>query len=231
MNAILIRGAVGLMLAALVILAVDEAKKPDLPVYSENSAAVAGGEGRAAVPVGRYRNQVTLFTYLMFIAVTVGVMVLKWIVPAIGERVAEALYSHPDSAEPTALGKAAGLVAQGEYGKALAAYRKILEETPGERMAVTEMVRIHHDRLGDTDGAVAVLEEALAGRWPADDRSFLMMRLADLEATGRRNPERARELLHRVQSEFPGSRHAANAGHRLREIDEAEFLSRGRQPS
>ena len=228
MNAMLIRGAVLLMLAALVVLAVDEAKKPDLPGYSESGGVEAGGEGQAVLPAGKYRNQVTLFTYLIFIAVTGGVMVLKWIVPAIGERVAETFYSHPDAGGQTPLQKAAALVAQGEYEKALAAYRRILEETPGERMAVAEMVRIHQDRLGDVEGAVAVLEEALAGTWPEDDRCFFLMRLADLEATVRKNSGRARELLQRVQREFPGSRHASNATHRLREIDEAEFLSRNR---
>lgn len=230
MNAILIRGAVVLMLAALVVLAVDEAKKPDLPVYSESSGLEAGGDGQVVLPAGRYRNQVTLFSYLIFIAVTGGVIVLKWIVPAIGERVAESFYSHPDAGGQTPLQKAAALVAQGEYEKALAAYRKVLEETPGERMAVAEMVRIHQDRLGDAEGAVAVLEEAMGGTWPEDDRCFFLMRLADLEATVRKNPGRARELLQRVQLEFPGSRHASNATHRLREIDEAEFLSWKRPP-
>jgi tetratricopeptide (TPR) repeat protein len=235
MNTLLVRAAVALLFAALVLLAFQESKKPDPPAFTGSSLMDAGTSESSETPPpppprGGYRNQITLFTYLIIIAVAGGVMVLKWIIPAIGDRVADSFYSSPEASEQSPTHKAMALVAQGEYQKALAAFEKILAESPNDRFAVAEMARLHQDKLGDTDAAIAVLESAAAGDWPEDDKCFFLLRLADLHATHRSDFTRARDLLAQVQQEFPGSRHAANAVHKLREIEEAEFIaSRGTQ--
>ena len=229
MNTFLIRAAVALVMAAFVVLAVQESRRPEPPAFT--GASVMDGEPAPDAapppppPRGGYRNQVTLFTYLIFIAVTGGVIVLKWIVPAIGDRVADSFYSSPEPSEQTPTQKAMALVARGEYQKAVAAFERILAETPGDRFAVAEMARLHQDKLGDTDAAIRVLESAAAGEWPEDDKCFFLLKLADLHAGTRHDFARAKELLGQVQMEFPGSRHAANAVHKLREIEEAEFMA------
>ena len=235
MNTLLVRAAIALLFAALVVLAVQESKKPDPPAFT-GSALMDSGSGEAVAappakpPRGGYRNQITLFTYIIVISVIGGVMALKWLVPAIGDRVADSFYSSPEASEQTATQKAMALVAQGEYQKALTAFEKILAQTPNDRFAVAEMVRLHQDKLGDTEAAVRVLEAAVAGEWPEDDKCFFLLRLADLQAGQRLDFVRARELLAQVQQEFPGSRHAANAARKLREIEEAGFVaSRGGQ--
>jgi tetratricopeptide (TPR) repeat protein len=117
------------------------------------------------------------------------------------------------------------LVAQGQYHQALAAFGKILEETPNDRFAVMETAKIYQTRLDDVDSAVEVLEKASAGEWPEDDKCFFLLKLADIHSTARSDFAKSREVLNQLILEFPDSRHAANAHHKLREIEEQEFLA------
>jgi tetratricopeptide (TPR) repeat protein len=167
-----------------------------------------------------------VFIYILIVAVSGGVIVLKWVVPAIGDHIGETFYSAPEKAEQTPTQKAMALVAQGEYRKALAAFEKILAETPNDRFAVMEMAKIHHDKLGDTEAAIGVLEKAVAGEWPDDDKGFFLIKVADMHASYSGNFARAKEVLDQLISEYPESHHAANAHHKMREIEEMEFLAR-----
>ncbi len=227
MKTLIIRGIVIALLAMFSYFAWEEKHKPEQPPPTLPSLTADGPPApEEAEPPGGYRNSMSLFIYILIICFTGGVMVLKWVIPALGDRVAESFYSAPEKSEQTATQKAMSLVAQGEYHKALAAFGRILEETPTDRFAVMESAKIYQDKLGDLDAAVEVLEKAVAGEWPADDRCFFLVKLADIHATQRCDFSRARELLEQLIRDFPESNHAANAHHKLREIEEQEFIAR-----
>ena len=224
MKTLIIRGLVIALLLLCSFLAWKEKHKPEQP---SRAALIEGtGDQGEDTPEGGYRNSMTFFIYLLIICISGGIVVLKWIIPALGDRVAETFYSAPEKAEQTATQKAMSLVAQGEYHKALAAFGRILEETPTDRFAVMESAKIYQDKLGDTDAAVEVLEKAVRGEWPEDDKCFFIVKLADIHATQRCDFGRARELLEQLIRDHPESNHAANAHHKLREIEEQEFMAR-----
>lgn len=227
MKTFIIRIIVVALLALASWMAWQENHKPDQPAAPRVSQIEDGsGSAAPAVPAGTYRNSITLFIYIMFIAIVSGVIVLKWVIPAVGDRVADTFYSSPEKAEHTETHKAMALVAQGEYQRALAAFAKIAEANPADRFAVMEMAKIYKDKLGDMESSMEVLEKAVAREWPEDDKCFFIFKLADTHATGRGDFARARELLQELIQTYPESHHAANAHHKLREIEEQEFLAR-----
>lgn len=227
MKTLIIRGLVIALLGVFSILAWNEKHKPEQPPPITPSLTVDEPQpAEETRPAGYYRNSMTFFIYLLIICITGGIVVLRWVIPALGDRVADTFYSAPEKSEQTATQKAMALVAQGEYHKALAAFGKILEESPTDRFAVVESARIYQDKLGDTDAAVEVLEKAVGGEWPEDDKCFFIVKLADIHATQRCDFGRARELLEQLIRDHPESNHAANAHHKLREIEEQEFMAR-----
>jgi tetratricopeptide (TPR) repeat protein len=212
------------LLALLIWLAWSEHRKPERPAGAD--AALLEDGTRKPEPDSGYRNPAIFFTYVIFISVAAGAMVIKWVIPAMGDRMAESLYSSPEKAEATPTQKALALVAQGEYQQALAAFQKIVEESPHDRFAVTEMARLHMDKLSDLDAGIRVMEHALTREWGGDDHCFLLLKLADIHSSRMNDYDGARALLAVVQSKYPNTHHAANAHHKLHEIDEAEYLAR-----
>jgi hypothetical protein len=81
------------------------------------------------------------------------------------------------------------------------------------------MARIQCEKLSDPDSAADLLEGALARDLLPEDAAFLCSRLADVYWDHQHDIVRARELLMRVIEAMPGTRHAANAGHRLQVIE------------
>ena len=217
------------LLALFSWLAWKENRKPDDPGRPQVSLE-AGADSEEVKPPkppeDGYRNGMAVFTYILFVAITGGVVVLKWVIPALGDRVAESFYSAPEKTEQTLTHKAMALVAQGEYRKAIEMFQKSLAEGPKERFALMEMVKLHQDKLGDLDAAVQLLEEAVAGDWGSDDKCFFMVKLADMHATQRGDFARARQILEDLIQTYPESNHAANAHHKLNEIDEQELMAR-----
>ncbi len=230
MKTTIIRGLVVLLLITFSWLAMREKQKPEAPLGAQVALVEGASPETTQEPPGGYINRVWFFIYIMIVALTLGVITLKWVIPTIGDRVAESFYSAPEKAGQTELQKAMALVAQGEYHKALAAFGRLLETTPHDRQAVLEMAKIYQTKLEDMDSAVEVLEKAAAGDWPEDDKSFFILRLADLHASERGDFAKAREWLNRLIETYPGSRHAGNAQHKLQELEEMEFLARKQSP-
>jgi len=227
MKTLIIRAIVFALLVMFSWLAWDESRKPEQPGPGEITFREGAPDEQERVePEGGYRNSFQVFIYILIVAVGTGVVVLKWVVPAIGDRLGETFYSAPEKSEQTATQKAMALVAQGEYHKALAAFGKILAENPTDRFAVMESAKIYQNKLGDLEAAIHVLESAVAGEWPEDDKCFFLVKLADIHASERGDFVRSRELLEQLINTYPDSHHAANAHHKLREIEEQEFLAR-----
>lgn len=152
-------------------------------------------------------------------SVFLGVLFSTFVLPNWASRVSQSIYgSNAELDEPAVLHEARVLVAKGEYEEAIAAFRKAAAEDSANRLPWTEIARIQSQHLDQPREAVATLQDALRSRdWPEDDRAFFLFRIAELcneEASGK---EQAVAALQQVIREFPESRHAMNARHRLKE--------------
>jgi hypothetical protein len=232
MTTLIVRICTVALLVLFSWLAWNENQKPETPPKPQASEMERpGGEeeetAQVVAPPGGYRDGMMVFIYILCTAVTGGVVVLKWVIPALGDRVADSFYSAPERVEQTLTHKAMALVAQGEYRKAIEMFEKSLAEGPKERFALMEMVKLHQDKLGDTTAAVNLLEGAIVDEsWGTDDRCFFMIKLSDLHGTHLGDFVRARQVLEELIQNHPASNHAANAHHKLNELDEQELMAR-----
>lgn len=152
-------------------------------------------------------------------AAFLGTLFVTFVLPNWASRVSQSVYgSNEEVEEPAILHEARALVAKGDYEGAIAAFRKAATEDPESRLPWTEIARIQLRQLDEPEAAAATLNEALAARdWPEEDRVFLLFRLADLYHEDPQGKEQGMAALQRVIREYPDSRHAMNARHRLKE--------------
>lgn len=175
-------------------------------------------------PEGVEQHLGKLILLYFVIAIIVGFAIVSWVIPWISERIGTMMYSSGEEPEPDPRGRALALVAQGDYEGAIDEFRSLMKDRPDDRGPVVEIAKIYQDRLHNAEAAISTFEQALAAKaWPDDDRAFFLARLADINLEARADYDRARALLQQIQSEFPESRHSANATHRLHEVDQAEF--------
>ena len=239
MDNIFIRLAIVCLLSFLGLQAVKELKKPDKEVYIEQhepelkaNGTLAEGENMtdANIPTNAIKNPIKLLTYFIILAAGVGFVVVQWVIPMLGDAVSTATFSSGEQAGPNPNAKAISFMTQGKYQEALAEFQRLAAENPTDRYPVMESVKLQLGKLEDVDGAMATLHKALELEWPEEDATFFAQRLADLYYEEKGDTASAKEMLNHIIQQFPGSPAAGNATHRLREIEEAEFLaSRGDQ--
>jgi len=111
-------------------------------------------------------------------------------------------------------------LAQGDPEGAIEDYEAIFAKDPADTLALSEIARICCRDLGDTARAATVIEQALESEWPHEQSSFLANRLADVYLL-QGDPVRARQLLIQIAENMEGTKFAANAQHRLHELDRA----------
>lgn len=194
----------------------------------EAAGAVSGevGEETAQRGVDATRVATDLITkkLVLFIlgGIAAGVLLMVYVVPAAGDAISTFFYSADEEIAPDASSLAVAKVAQGDYEGAIAEYKKLIEENPNDRFPVIEIAKLYLEKLNNPGAAIDFLEERLNDKeWPVDDAAFMMFRIVDIEVQHRGNPARARELLGMIIQNFEGSRHAANAEHKIEEIDAA----------
>jgi tetratricopeptide (TPR) repeat protein len=236
MDNIFIKLAVVLLLAVAGLQAYKEWKLPDKQVVLEEftQELVDKGElepGRTATEVQlqesgkKYQNVLALLSWGIIMAAGVGFVVLKWVLPAMGDKIGETFYSSSEKLGPDRNAKAMSLITQGKYEDAIAEFRRLAAENPSDRFPIVEIAKLQQDKLGDVDAAMGTYLSALEGEWAEDDAAFFLLRLAEMHYSNKHDNAAAKELLNEVIQRFPGSRHAGNATHKLREIEEQEFLA------
>lgn len=171
------------------------------------------------------RNAAVLLTYSIVLATGIGFIVLKWVLPAVGDKVGEAFYSSGEKVGPDRNAKAMTLLNSGKYEEAIEEFQKLAEENPTDRFPVVEIAKIQQEKLEDVDAAIGTYYDALQKEWAEDDAAFFLLRLGDLYFTNKGDNATAKTYLNEVQTRYPGSRHAGMATHKLREIEEAEFIA------
>ena len=162
---------------------------------------------------------VFLFIGVLFSGAIGAGLLVSVFLPWLGDGVGNFFFNPNQRSEPHPHARALAAVARGDYAAAAAEYQRVAAETPEDTLAVSEASRLYCEKLHDCDAAAALLEEALSRDWLPEDAAFLSLRLADVYWTHQRDAPRAREMLMQVMNLLPGTKHAANAGHKLQEME------------
>jgi tetratricopeptide (TPR) repeat protein len=238
MDTIFIRLAVVCLLGFLGFEAFKELKKPDQETYLDLNEAkfredgtLAEGEhlSDAQVPAGKVKNPIKLLTYFIILAAGTGFVVVKWVLPILGDAVSTATFSSGEQAGPSPYVKAIALATAGQYPEAAAEFKLQAAANPTDRFPVMELVKLQLGKLEDVDGAIQTLHSALGQQWEERDGAFFAQRLADLYHDEKGDSASAKELLQSIIAKFPNSPAASNAIHRIREIEEADFIASRKQ--
>jgi tetratricopeptide (TPR) repeat protein len=165
-----------------------------------------------------------LLVYFIALGAIGGFLVVKFVLPWFGDAVSTALLSSGEEVKPTESMKAAAKLAQGDYEGAIAEHEKSLQQNPAQSFPVGEIAKIYAEKLNDPQRAIQVLEQHLAAQeWPLDDAAFLCFRVIDIHLVQLKDYDSAHALLQQVIAEFPNTRHAANAHHKLGEVEQAQY--------
>jgi outer membrane protein assembly factor BamD (BamD/ComL family) len=120
------------------------------------------------------------------------------------------------SRPPQAYSRARARAAEGRYEEAIAEYRRVLEQHPGDVTAQAEIADIYYEKLKDFARAVEEFNVLLGLKLDDSTRATTLMRLADLYEERFDSPQHAVECLSAIVQEYPDSKYAASAAERLR---------------
>ena len=148
----------------------------------------------------------------------VGIVFVLQILPTFAHRLTHAIYDSAEMVERDVMHDARSLLAQGDYQGAIKAFREAAKAEPLNRLPWIEIAKIHKERLGNPAAAVETIRYALESQeWEVNDAAYFLFRLAELYDEVEGNRASAVAIMRQVVQEFPGTRHSANANHKLRE--------------
>jgi tetratricopeptide (TPR) repeat protein len=201
----------------------DEAEKIEAEIERiENEGSV---EELETVPtlkenVESARGQKTLTGILLafLTAGLVGVIFVVDLLPAIAHKFTPAVYDSAEMVEDDVMHDARAKMAQGDYEGAIAAFRDAAAAEPMNRLPYVEIAKIQRDNLGDPAGASQTLRQAIEGQaWEQTDAAYLMFRLAEIYNENLGDLESAVAIMQQIMTQFPETRHSANARTKLHE--------------
>lgn len=148
----------------------------------------------------------------------VGIVFVTELLPLLAQKMTHAVYDSGEEIERDAFHDARVLMAQGEWEGAIEAFKIAAIQDPFNRMPYIEIAKIQKIHLENPLAAITTLREAIEGQeWQENDAAFLMFRLAELYDEDGSDRESAVAIMEQVMSQFPGSRHSANARTKLHE--------------
>jgi tetratricopeptide (TPR) repeat protein len=177
-------------------------------------------ETQAHLPTPDNSKVVALFAGSILDGTAVALVLTILVVPAIGDRIGAFFFNPGEEIEHDRHGDAIAKLAQGDPEGAIEIYEEIFAKDSSDTLALSEIARICCRDLGDTARAATVIEHALEKDWPHEQSSFLANRLADVYLL-QDDHVRARQLLLQIAENLEGTKYAANALHRLHEMDRA----------
>jgi tetratricopeptide (TPR) repeat protein len=164
---------------------------------------------------------VLLFGGVILIGILAGTVFAAMVIPAIGDVVGGFFYSPNQQIEKDPHSDALSKMASGDYEGAAEEYVRLWKDHPEDTHAASEAARLYCERLGAHEKARDLLEEAVEHELPAEEGAFLASRLVDVYWGYDYDAIRSREILIQIAESLPDTRHAANAQHRLLEIERA----------
>lgn len=157
-----------------------------------------------------------LLTFLS--AGIVGIFVVVYLLPFFAQRVTHAVYDSGEKVEKDVMHDARSLMAQGNYEGAIAAFKLAAAAEPLNRLPWVEIAKIQKTQLGDAPAAILTIRHALESQeWELNDAAYLLFRLAELYDEVEGDRATAVSIMNQVVAQFPGTRHSANASHKLHE--------------
>lgn len=162
---------------------------------------------------------VMLFAGMLLVALMAGGVFVVSFLPDIGDGIGNYFFNPNEKMEKNPHADALAAVARGEYQKAVAEYEKVFAKDQTDTMAVSEITHLYCDKLHEPDRAARYLEGILDREWPPEDAAFLSSRLVDVYWNHQHDAQSARGVLMQIMETLPGTKHAANAQHRLHEIE------------
>ena len=173
-------------------------------------------------------NPITLFILYIVLAFFIGFIAISYVVPWVGDRMSNLFYAPEEEAEEDPKAHAMALLAQGEYESAIEELKRLSKELSGDRFPVVEIAKIYEEKLNQPELAITTYEKAILlgdQEWRENDLAFFKFRLADLSVEVHEDFDKAKAFLEQVIIEFPDTRHSANATHKMRELEQAEFAA------
>ena len=164
----------------------------------------------------------------------VGIFFVLQILPSFAHRLTHAIYDSAEMVQRDVMHDARSLLAQGDYQGAIRAFREAAAAEPLNRLPWIEIAKIHKERLGNPAAAVQTIRYALESQeWEVNDAAYFLFRLAELYDEVEGNRASAVTIMRQVVEQFPGTRHSANANHKLHEwgIDQSAVADAPVQPT
>jgi tetratricopeptide (TPR) repeat protein len=116
--------------------------------------------------------------------------------------------------------KAEARLKVGKYAEAVAEYRLVVAQFPGDIYAHVQIGQISADHLNDFQTAETEFQTACAKAVSEDASIMAHNRFADLYQFKLENPARALAVMEQLRSKFPGTRAAARAEERIAALKE-----------
>ncbi len=148
----------------------------------------------------------------------VGIAFVAILLPLFAQKITHSVYDSGELVEKDAMSSARSLLAHGDYDGAIVAYQEAAAADPLNRLPWVEIAKIQKNNLHDSAAAIQTIRHALESQeWEVNDAAYFLFRLAELydEVDGDRASAIA--IMNQVVAEFPGTRHSANATHKLHE--------------
>jgi tetratricopeptide (TPR) repeat protein len=160
---------------------------------------------------------------IITLAVVGGIFFVTVVLPRLGDAVGTVMYSSGEEVKQDDTMKAVAKLAAGDYEGAIAEFKKVVTEKPDDAHAISEISKIYAEKLHQPDSAIVFLQGHLeAKEWSEDNAAFLMFRMIDIYMQNH-SWDHAKDLLEQVAGNFPGTRHSANARHKINELEQLQF--------
>ncbi len=148
----------------------------------------------------------------------VGIFFVLNVLPFFAQRITHAVYDSAEMIEKDVMHDARSLMAQGDYHGAIAAFQQAAAADPLNRLPWVEITKIQKDYLGDPGAAIETIRYALESQsWEVNDAAYFLFRLAELYNEVNGDRASAVAIMQQVVEQFPGTRHSANASHKIHE--------------
>jgi tetratricopeptide (TPR) repeat protein len=169
------------------------------------------------------KNPIMPLLSVIVLAISAGIFFVMVILPKLGDAVGTVMYSSGEEVRADSSMRAAACMAAGDYDGAIDEYKKAIAEKPGDPFPVSEIAKIYSDKHKDSARALTYLQAHLESHeWAEDNAAFLMFRIVDIH-THEHRLEEAKDILEQIVGNFPGTRHAANAKHKINEVEQLQF--------
>jgi tetratricopeptide (TPR) repeat protein len=167
----------------------------------------------------------------------IGIVFVSILLPVFAQKLTHSVYDSGEQVEKDVMSTARSLLAQGDYAGAIEAFKEAAAADPLNRLPWVEIAKVQKDHLHDSGAAIQTIRHALESQeWEVNDAAYFLFRLAELYDEVEGDRASAIAIMNQVVQEFPGTRHSANATHKLHEwaadgetpmnAEEAEYLAR-----